>query len=291
MPCPLAAPTYTKEKEKDRSAHTATKKPATTVTTFIINCKSEKRNDLHASRSEGNCKGASSRTKVSSPFTSRFKSSAAAKASATPNAYIASTNRTEPPKKLPASASQTGSFAEQEMKGRMRMTRRCTCLLSSPRVVRIAAAVQPKPNKSEKTALPVSPTRRNTPSVMNASADKKPLSSNKKSAKYRMASCGRKERCLQKVCRRRGSARRGEPRERAAQLFRDGGFDERLQHHARHVRPEREPEHRRQHEKEKGQRKAAAVYKPRKPPLLPRARLVNARKQRFRRLYGGPCRL
>lgn len=196
MPCPLAAPTYTKEKEKDRSAHTATKKPATTVTTFIINCKSEKRNDLHASRSEGNCKGASSRTKVSSPFTSRFKSSAAAKASATPNAYIASTNRTEPPKKLPASASQTGSFAEQEMKGRMRMTRRCTCLLSSPRVVRIAAAVQPKPNKSEKTALPVSPTRRNTPSVMNASADKKPLSSNKKSAKYRMASCGRKERSM-----------------------------------------------------------------------------------------------
>ena len=73
------------------------------------------------------------------------------------------------------------------------MTRRCTRLSSSPRVVRIAAAVQPNPSKSEKTARPVSPTRRNSPSVMNASAERKPLSSKRKSAKYKIASWGKKE--------------------------------------------------------------------------------------------------
>ena len=106
---------------------------------------------------------------------------------------MASTYKKLPPKKLPAIASQTGSFAEQEMYGRIRMTRRCSFLFSSPRVVRIAAAVHPNPSSSEKTARPVSPTRRNKPSVMNASADIHPLSSNKNSAKYKTASCGKKE--------------------------------------------------------------------------------------------------
>ncbi len=78
------------------------------------------------------------------------------------------------------------------------MTRRCTRLFSNPRVVRIAAAVQPKPSSSEKTARPVSPTRRNMPSVMNAKADIMPLSSIKKRAKYSTASCGKKEKSIPK---------------------------------------------------------------------------------------------
>ena len=59
----------------------------------------------------------------------------------------------------------------------MATTRRCKRAFSSPRVVQTAAAVQPKPISSEKTARPVSPTRPNRPSVWKASADMQPLSS------------------------------------------------------------------------------------------------------------------
>ena len=213
MPCPLPAPTYAKEKEKDKSAHAATKKPMTTVATFIINCNSENSNDLHAKSRLGRCSGASSSTNVSSPRTSRFKRSAAAKASATPRAYIRNTNRALPPKKPPARVSHTGSFAEQEMYGRMRMTRRCTFLFSSPRVVRMAAALHPNPSSSENTARPVSPTRANSPSVMNARAESTPLSSSRKREKYSTASCGNSERSMpaQEQSERRRSAAAGLP--------------------------------------------------------------------------------
>ena len=82
------------------------------------------------------------------------------------------------------------------MKPSANTTRLCRGLLSSPRVVSTAAAVQPKPMSTEKAARPVSPTRRNSPSDMNASADRKPLSSIRNSAKYKMAICGTKERSM-----------------------------------------------------------------------------------------------
>lgn len=75
----------------------------------------------------------------------------------------------------------------------MQITRVCKRLFSKPRVVNIAAAVQPNPIKIENAALPVNPTRRNSPSVINANADKYPLSSIRNSARYKIAICGKKD--------------------------------------------------------------------------------------------------
>ena len=74
-------------------------------------------------------------------------------------------------KKEDMTARYTGIFALHEMYGNMRIARRCTALFSSPRVVSMAAAEQPKPIRIENAALPVSPALRKMPSVIKASAD------------------------------------------------------------------------------------------------------------------------
>lgn len=71
------------------------------------------------------------------------------------------------------------------------MVRRCTRLSSNPRVVRIAAAVQPKPITSEKTALPLKPIFAKAPSVSAARRDRKPLSSNRMRKRNSIRICGR----------------------------------------------------------------------------------------------------
>lgn len=55
------------------------------------------------------------------------------------------------------------------MYGKMSTVRFCIFLSSSPRVVKIAAALQPNPISMENAALPESPTLEKMPSVMNAS--------------------------------------------------------------------------------------------------------------------------
>jgi len=57
-------------------------------------------------------------------------------------------------------------------------------------VVRIAAAVQPKPEVSEKAALPDKCTFSNRPSVAKASAEVIPLSSSKVRKRYKIRICG-----------------------------------------------------------------------------------------------------
>ena len=130
---------------------------------FIINCLSENSNDLHRGSRAGSCGRANSNTKASSsPLRS---TSAAASASNTPAAYTPATAANGSSKKEEQTVRYTGSLAEQEMYGRMHTTRRCTRSFSIPRVVKTAAAVQPKPIRRGNTALPVSPTRASSPSA------------------------------------------------------------------------------------------------------------------------------
>lgn len=84
----LSAPTYSKVNEKESANHKTTRKAATTVTIFIINCLRENSNDFAATRRRGRCKCAISRIKVSSP---PRRASAAPNAMSTPAKYTATT--------------------------------------------------------------------------------------------------------------------------------------------------------------------------------------------------------
>ena len=196
MLCSLPAPTYSKEKEKESNTHMTMRNAATTVTIFIINCLTENSNDFAASRREGNCGCASSSTNSSPPLSMPRNAKAAASDKSTPAAYSATTATNGSAKNAEETAIYTGILALHEMNPSANTTRLCRDLLSNPRVVSTAAAVQPKPISTEKAARPVSPTRRNNPSVIKASAERKPLSSIKNSAKYKMAICGTKDRSM-----------------------------------------------------------------------------------------------
>ena len=91
MLCSLPAPTYSKEKEKESSTHMAMRNAATTVTIFIINCLTENSNDFAASRRDGSCGCASSRTNSSPPLSMPHRASAAARDRSTPARYSATT--------------------------------------------------------------------------------------------------------------------------------------------------------------------------------------------------------
>ena len=72
---------------------------------------------------------------------------------------------------------KTGNFAPHGTNGRIATVRFWADFVEYPRVVSIAAAVQPKPEVKEKAALPESLTFSKSPSVANASAEVTPLSS------------------------------------------------------------------------------------------------------------------
>ena len=82
----------------------------------------------------------------------------------------------------------TGSFAPHGTNGRIATVRFCALGVEYPRVVSIAAAVQPKPDTSEKAVLPERLTFSKSPSVAKANAEVTPLSSSNVRNKYSTAS-------------------------------------------------------------------------------------------------------
>ncbi len=84
----------------------------------------------------------------------------------------------------------TGNFAPQGTKGSIATVLFCAFGVEYPRVVSIAAAVQPKPETRENAALPDKLAFSKSPSVANASAEVTPLSSSNVRNKYSIKICG-----------------------------------------------------------------------------------------------------
>ena len=101
---------------------------------------------------------------------------------ADPEPFLASMNSGD--KKV----KNTGSLAPQGMYASTAIVRFCADGAEYPRVVIIAAAVQPKPDTSEKAVLPERFTFSKSPSVAKANAEVTPLSSSNVRNKYSTAS-------------------------------------------------------------------------------------------------------
>ena len=91
----------------------------------------------------------------------------------------------------PSSASTTVSWAEHGTpRARSRMTIIRSLRVSRIRVVRVAMVSQPRPSTMGRTALPLSPMRRKSPSTMTASRGRYPESSSAPKAMKKVPTIG-----------------------------------------------------------------------------------------------------